>query len=351
MKRWAMFAAVFLFVSPALAAGPGEDVAESFARPALAAFVQASAGLAGTANRLCETPDAPTLGAARAAFRDTVRAFGRIMVLRFGPLVADNRLERIFFWPDPRGAALRQVQGALADKDASLTDPAALAGKSVALQGLPALDVLLFGTGAEELGSVPGGFRCRFASAIATGIGLHAQEIAGGWAGERPFAASFAAPAPNRDPYRTLNEVNAEIVKALVTVVQFVRAAELEPPFGADVASANGKRAPLWRSEASFTLVAAQLEGARDLLVAAGYENTLPEDMRWLPGQIRFQMDNARRALERVGLPPEEAFTAQPDRDRIAYAKIALDGAGHDLSEKLSAALGLSVGFNALDGD
>src|SRR3546814_4200550 len=65
--------------------------------------------------------------------------------LRFGPLVAANRYERIYFWPDPRGITLRQVQGLLGQADGSMPDAAGLATQSVALQGLPALEYVLYG--------------------------------------------------------------------------------------------------------------------------------------------------------------------------------------------------------------
>ncbi len=351
MRLPVLFAcAALLFAGPALAEGPGADVADAFARPAVEAFEDASVRLALAASGLCAAPGAQTLAATRTLFGETARAFGRIAVLRFGPLAADSRFERLFFWPDPRGIALRQVQAALAAGDESLGDAAALPGKSAALQGLPALEFALFGAGADELASAPAGLRCRFAAAIAANIAFMAGAVADGWAADTPFARTFAAPQPDGEPYRSAAEVDGEIVKALTTIVQFVRAAELLPPLGASEDKANGRRAPLWRSNLTFVLVAAQIEGARDLLLAAGYAGRLGS-AGWLPDQIRFGLDAARRALEQVETPAENAFAAPADRGRIGFADIALDGVGHDVSEKLSAALGLTMGFNALDGD
>jgi predicted lipoprotein len=344
-------AAFVLLASPALADGSGARVAEGFARPALLDLENAAIKLTVATQGLCAVPGAATLASARSLFGETARAFGRASVLRFGPLAADNRFERMFFWPDPRGIALKQVQAALAEKDEALADVTALAGKSVALQGLPALEFALFGTGAHELVSAPAGFRCRFAAAVAANIAFVAGEAVAGWRADTPFAASFTDPQPGGEPYRSAAEVDGEIVKALTTVLQFVRAAELQPALGDDVAGANGRRAPLWRSDATFGLVTAQIAGARDLLLAAGYAETLPADRNWLPGQVRFGLDAARRGLEQIVSPAEKAFADPADRGRIEFADTALDGAGHDVSEKLSAALGLTMGFNALDGD
>ena len=54
-----------------------------------------------------------------------------------------TRLERILFWPDRKSIGLKQVQAALAAKDTSITDAGKLKGKSVAVQGLGALEFLL----------------------------------------------------------------------------------------------------------------------------------------------------------------------------------------------------------------
>lgn len=343
-------AALALLASPALA-GSGANVADDFARPALADFENAAIRLTLATQGLCAVPGAATLAAARSLFGEAARAFGRASVLRFGPLAAEDRFEKLFFWPDPRGIALKQVQAALAQKDEALADVAALAGKSVALQGLPALEFALFGTGSHELVSAPAGFRCRFAAAVAANIAFVAGEAVAGWRADTAFATSFTDPQPGGEPYRSAAEVDGEIVKALTTALQFIRAAELQPPLGDDIAGANGRLAPLWRSDATFGLVTAQIAGARDLLLAAGYAETLPADANWLPGQVRFGLDAARRGLEQIAAPAEKAFADAADRGRIEFADVALDGAGHDISEKLSAALGLTMGFNALDGD
>ncbi len=338
-------------LAPAAAARPGENVAENFARPALRWLMDESTKLAVAAQGLCAAPGPETLRATRLLFGETVRAFGRASVLRFGPLSAENRFERLFFWPDPQGAALQQVQDALASEDPGLADVGVLASKSAALQGFPALEFALFGTGSDELAKAPAGYRCRFTAAVAGNIGFRAVEAEMGWERTTPFAQSFEAPAPDREPYRSADEVNSEIVKALAAAIRFIRAAELQPPLGATTAEADGKRAPLWRSNLSFLLITAQIEGIRDMLLAAGFADMLPASQNRIPGQLRFGLDAARRALEQVDAAPELAFKSEEDRGRIGFANLALDGVGDDIAKRLSPALGLAIDFNGLVGD
>jgi len=329
--------------------GVGSRVSTAFVAPTVEALSTASERLDADIAGLCAAPDEAALKTARAAFGIVVADWGRASVLRFGPLVSDNRFERLFFWPDPRGIALKQVQGLLAEKD-----PQAIAGgvsgKSAALQGLPALEFALFGTGAEAL-ATGDTYRCEFASAIARNIAGLAADIRDGWSPDMPFAKSFATPAPDGEPYRSEAEVHGEIVKALSTALQFVRAAELLPPLGEEAKKANGRRAPFWRSRLTVPLISAQAAGVLDLLEAAGYEETLPEDSRYIAGSIRFELSNAVRVLGQVQADPEGAFSSEPDRGRFVFAELALHHASELITRDLAAALGLTMGFNALDGD
>jgi len=327
----------------------GARVAEFYARPAAQAFTAAARETARLTGNLCAAPGSENLAAARAAFAGLVPAWSRLSVLRFGPLQAENRFERLFFWPDPRGVIVRQVEALLAGKDEAALAPGALGTRSVAVQGLPALEFVLHGTGAGALEAVAASYRCRYALAVAGNIADIAATVEAGWDEAAPFPADFAAPAAGNALYRSQREVAGEIVKALGTALQFTRNAELLPPLGETPDKARGKRAPLWRSDLTFALVAARIEAAIELLDAAGFADD--PQARGAVETMRFDLSHAAEALRAVTTPAESAFTPGEDRERIRYATVALNAANATLGEKLSAALGLTMGFNALDGD
>src|SRR5690606_20934891 len=111
---------------------------------------------------LCDEPSELRLEAVRGQFSSAVVAWSRVELYRLGPLMSGNRNDKILFWPDRKGIALKQVQAVLAGPDLDAADPVKLAGKSVAVQGLGALEFLLFGTGAEQLATAEGAFRCHY---------------------------------------------------------------------------------------------------------------------------------------------------------------------------------------------
>ena len=344
--------ALSMLVSPVRAEPWADDlgavVAERVARPFVERFRITATEQVAAVDALCERPDPASLQAVREAFASSLEAFGAVSVLRFGPLTSDNRLERLSLWPDARGAAVRQVEALLAEPEAPVGD---LAGRSVALQGLPALEFALFGTDAAVLATPQGAHRCDFAQAVSARIAITADEIAAAWADGTPFARAFVDPSNDTDPFRSQAEVAAELVKAIGTAIQFARDAQIVPALGDDPAKANGRRAPFWRSDLTFTLIAAELEAANVLLAAAGFEEALPVDAGSNVASVAFDLHHAAQAVARIETPAQEAFAEPKDRETLRYATVALKNAQRILNEKVTADLGLRTGFNALDGD
>jgi predicted lipoprotein len=86
-------------------------------RPGYRTF-QASAGaLAETTAAFCKAPSEAGRKAVDDAFRQAVTDWGHIEIVRIGPVIDDNRFERILFYPDRKGTGLKQVQALLQKQD------------------------------------------------------------------------------------------------------------------------------------------------------------------------------------------------------------------------------------------
>ena len=201
-------------------------------RPGYAALADAAGALQGKVETLCQQPSTATLKEAKAAFASTVAAWSKVEIIRFGPVIQDHRFERLFFWPDPKGLGLRQIQEALTKHDATVTDPDQLAGKSVALQGLPALEYLLYG----EDGDLPKedrAFRCSFGLAVATNVDRIAKQVVEGWGEGSAFEKAFLNPAADNSYYHAPKEVTLDLFKTFSTGIELVRDQKLGKPLGA----------------------------------------------------------------------------------------------------------------------
>ena len=320
-------------------------------RPGVIGFAREASGLASTMGLLCAAPSATALDIAEGQFRQTALAYGRIELLRLGPLMEENRAERLLFWPDRRGIALRQVQAILAEGDETATDPAALRDKSVALQGLVALEYVLFGTDATTLEAEEGDFRCRFGLAIASNIAMVGQELATGWYRPDGVAQHLLLPSPDNVDYRSQTEATEALVGLLAHGLEAVRDTRINPFIASDGGEANPKLALFWRSGLSVDMLRANIHGLRDLFTISGVGLAVGPEHQGLANSIEFEFRNADRALDLVSLPLEQAVRDPGQAQALDYLVIVTSSLQDMIGEQLSAALGLSVGFSSLDGD
>ena len=348
-----------------LAAGPAQAADEAaFAtiaeravinviRPGYDRLAATSATMTETMSALCGDPAPVTLTAARSRFGDLVRDWSAVELIRFGPVRDENRFERIFFWPDRKGIGLRQVQAALAERDTALLDPAALAARSVAMQGLGALEFALFGDGAETLAATSPDeqYRCRFGSTVARTIAGNAADIAAAWRSEDGFARLMREPGDDNPVFRTSEEVLRQLIGAMTQQLEFVRDTKLTSALGTTPAEAKPQRVPFWRSGLALPAMRANIESVRGLFNRAEMTSALNAETRWIAEQFDFEIGNAVGALGRVGRPFVEAAVLPESHELMLFSRVPMAAAQQLLSTGYAGATGLTLGFNALDGD
>ncbi|MEO0498579.1 MAG: imelysin family protein [Pseudomonadota bacterium] len=324
-----------------------------YIRPAFTDFQDQATRTRDRISNLCNAPDQLALNQVRHEFAELVPAWSKIEILRFGPLVKDNRFERLHFWPDRRGRALKQVQAALAANDPSVTNAQSLSGKSVAVQGLGALEYLLYGTGSEALTTknIEGQHRCIFARAVASNVTNIGRELRTDWADEDGFSAALIRFGPNNARFRNAREVAVQMFGTVVDGLDWVKDAKLKPVIGDTAEKAKPKRASFWRSEQTTRAIAANLDGLRTYLLAADLLAMLPESERYYAQSVAFEFANANRALSQIEKAPLEAFTNEADRGKLTYTIIVVDSLRDIMAGVVGPALGVQSGFSVLDGD
>ena len=333
------------------------DAVEHFVLPRYALLAEKADAEDTALNDLCWQADNERLEAAREGFRALVLAWSGVEMFRFGPVRDGNRFERLFFWPDPRGRGLKQVQGLLASRDATATDPDSLRGKSVAVQGLVALEFVLFGTGSDVLAdkdAADRSHRCGYGAAIAGAIAGTARELSDAWRGPTGYAALMLEAGEENPIYRSHGEVVQELVKSCREMVQMDQQLKLAFTIGETLQDAKPKLAPFWRSNMTIASIRANLASVVSLCGAEGLGAALPKDSDWQAGSLAFEIRNADSTLAKVaedGTPWEDLVTEPKNHDLLAYARIPLGGAAELLEHGYPDALGLITGFNSLDGD
>jgi predicted lipoprotein len=319
--------------------------------PGYALFADAAAKLDESVRGLCEAPSEATLEAARAAFHDAMDAWMGVQFIRFGPIEQDNRVFRIQYWPEQKNAIGRQLAALLAVAGKSPPTAESLAEQSVAVQGLPALERLLFGDRAAAAESPAA---CAVAAAASGNVDAMAAAVSREWQDE--FARVIEQPGPDNALYRSQQEVTRDLFKTLIGCLEAIARLKLGPVLGAATGEAHPKRAESWRRARSLRNIALNLAALRAL-----YEGTddhgFAAAARAQPGgeevarSIEDGFAQSFAAAGRVTVPLAEAASREDMAIHLNYLMLEVEQIREHITGQLGPLLGISLGFNALDGD
>jgi len=342
-------------VPSALAAVKASDViqraVDGFVRPAYAGLSDHASKLTDAMHTLCKRPSQAGLDAARAEFSAVVDAWSVAEIIRFGPIAEENRLERMLFWPDRKSIGLRQVQAALAGKDPAAADPAQLATKSVALQGLGALEFVLHGDGAEQLAGKNDSYRCAYGAAIADNVETIADDVSAAWNKPDGFASLWANPGPQNALYRNGAEAVTELVGVSINELEMVRDVRLKGFLGSSPEADKPKQAIYWRSQNTTASLAGNLSGIDALFEVSKLGDALPADAQWIAESIHIQLTNGVATAKSVNGPIDKALADPALRDKLDHFALITSSLSTLIGTRLTAEFGLTAGFSSLDGD
>jgi predicted lipoprotein len=329
------------------------DALQNYIRPGYAALADDAAALADSTKALCAEPSDASLKKARENFAQTVEAWSEIEPVRFGPVLKEHRYERLFYWPDPKGLGARQIREVITKRDDSVKDPATLMTKSVALQGLPALEYLLYGDGAADLtkrGS-DGVFRCAFTNSVASNVAAISKQVFDGWGDGAAFVKAYLAPGPDNPTYHTPKEVTLDLFKTFSAGIESVRDQKLAKMLGSKTEEAKPGLAPFARSDLTFKTIADNLVGVRDLFLKGGFAQVVHQESAGVEDSIAFDLDHATDVLRGLKESVAEVVHNEDDRAKLEALRVSLKSAAQTAGDMISKGAGLSFGFNAMDGD
>ena len=319
-------------------------------RPGFAAYAAETAKLVERATNDCGVSD-ERLEVLRAQFKTVVLAWSRIELYRIGPLTLDNRSDKILFWPDRKGIALKQVQAILAGPDWDAFDAGTLKDKSVAVQGLGALEYVLFGTGSEQLETIESDFRCNYALAIATLLSGTATQMSAEWNDESGISARLIRPTPDDIDFRSEDEVKQALVGLLAHGVEAIRDQRILPFLGRKGEKAKPKSALFWRSSMTIGSILANFEGLRALFDASELSAYVPTEDARIGDEAVTEFAKVATSGAVITDPVEQGLGDPGQLKALQDIVVSSQQLGTLLGEELPAALGLSVGFSSLDGD
>jgi uncharacterized protein len=354
-SRWFALVALLLLASPAAAQAPAPDYATTALSvvdrwyipraETLAAAFDAQAAAWRTACAAGSFDIEPV----RAAYQSAADAGAAVEHAGFGPLGAAQRPDRIAFFPDRRNVVARGVGELLSRAAKGPLTPQSVAGTSVAAQGLPALARLLYDEALlKSFAADParGRARCAVGIAIAENLAGIAREALAEWrapdGAREKLAAGQGMPPAFADPRQAVARMVTDVATGLQRIADLkLKRFMMASADKAIPALAEGTRAG--RAGRNLGQAAAGIASEAEALAAGA------------PELARSRVDRtfSRFAAAFAALPQDVgAMAADPARRSALLDAIAtLRAAQSANATELAPALGVQLGFNALDGD
>ncbi|MFB2531897.1 imelysin family protein [Paracoccus sp. p3-h83] len=324
-----LLSGLVIATSPALAQTPDDEVTDRAITqvivPQVQAFAKAATALSRASGDSCDP------ARLRAPFDQAFDAWMAVQHLDLAPMQTDGRAQAINPWPDPKGR-LAPTQDALIEaSDPVVTDPAAFAHLPVAARGFPAIERLLLGA------PMPEGYRCSLLQATAADLAAQAQAIDTDWT--EGFAADLIAPGPDK-PFLTQAEVRQALLTQLVIGLDRLGDHRLGRPLGS-FHKPRPDRAEAIASGRSLRNIRQALTGLRSLATALAPDAP----------QTAAAFDRAERLADTLNDPVLAGVATPQGRLRVEILQQAIHAARDAAMSEMASQLGVTLGFNAADGD
>ncbi|MEM7461135.1 MAG: imelysin family protein [Pseudomonadota bacterium] len=324
---------------------------ENYIQPAYLNLEAATKSFNSTADLLCEKPATQNLEAVRSAFRDVAYAWSQIEWLRVGPVMDQNRLERILYYPDRKSIGLRQVQRALAKEEPSVVSVETLSKKSVAMQGLGAADFLLSGTGNEVLVEEAQSHRCNYLAAIAENLHVLSTEISSQWSSGQPLAEAWLLPNQDNLLFRDDLEAKNFLIGTLIHGLEAIKDVRIGAFLRESAERDRPKSALFWRSALTMHTIAGNLAGMQKYYEDSELYKLLPEENAYLNDEFLFEMKNLIEVAGSLDMPISNLLEEEAARGKLAFLQLSVGFLVTKLDGPFASAAGLAAGFSFGDGD
>ncbi|MBT0958503.1 imelysin family protein [Alphaproteobacteria bacterium KMM 3653] len=309
-----------------------DEVIDSHILPGYAGFAAATAALSQSAAQDCTAP------ALQPAYHAAFDAWMGVSHITLGPIEEGGLRQQIAFWPDAKNSTGRHLGALLAAEDSAVDRPESFAEVSIAARGLFALERMLYE--ADLNGYAAGSYPCHLVQAISADLAASGQSLTEGWESEHAETLRSAGAAGN-NTYLSEREALQALYTALLTGLEFDKDARLAQPLGS-FERPRPRRAEARRSGRSLRNVTLSLTALRDLAEHLTQGQS---------PQTRAAFDRAITAAEKLDDPVFEGVNDPSSRLKVEILQQSIASVSEAIQIEIGPLLGVSAGFNALDGD
>ena len=325
-------------------------VTDEFVIPAYRALVQAAEAQEKAWTAFAVQREAGDFASLRASYTALADSWAKAQLIKTGPVTLFLRYDRFAYWPEARNATQRALDQLLASKNPKDLTADSLAHDSVAGQGLTALERLLYdGDNPEKRLKAPGAdgvWRTQVGVAIAHNLATISREVLADWTAPNGVRAAIATNKGWKSLFADAPEAARLLLTDLVAAFKLMHDVKLLPVLGANAGVAKPKSAEAWRSgrpsrDLKLNLAAAkEWEGAFAAVATPAHR-----------AKLDTLFANAAKAVDAMPADMGEAAADPKRRGRVDAARVAIKAVQTEIAATLPGDVGVTLGFNSLDGD
>lgn len=286
----------------------------------------------------------------RAAYNTACDAWANAQLIKTGPITLFLRYDRFAYWPEARNATARALDQLLASGKPADLAADSLAHDSVAGQGLTALERLLYDgdnpAAALKAPGKDGAWRTQVGLGIARNLAAISRDVLKDWTAPDGVRAAIAANKGWKNLFADGAEAARLLLTDLVAGFKLIHDVKLLPVLGANLAAAKPRSAEAWRSGRT------QRDIKLNLTSAQAMEKVFAATA---PAAHRTKIDGLfATAIKAVDAAPADLGDAAADPKRrplVDAARVAIKAVQTEIAATLPGDVGVTLGFNSLDGD
>lgn len=268
--------------------------------------------------------------------RATWQAWAPLDAYQFGPIIQRGAVLSVGFWPDKKDYVGRGLRALLNQHPEALRAPQTIAQHSAAVQGLPAIERLLF----DDMPACP----------AVIGISAHLQIMADtlytDWFQDGGWADMAREAGPDNPVYLSADEFTKTLYTAIDFELTRIADARLGRPLGT-FDTPRPAQAEAWRAGLSLDIINAQLEGIETLLVRGFAGAVFNPHLNWVQNVI----DDTQDRVASISAPLDVAVADPSTRIRVEGLQTKIRFLQLQFAEDIGPGLGVDTGFTAADGD
>jgi predicted lipoprotein len=276
-------------------------------------------------------------------FKELYIDWAAVQPINFGPITYLKRQVRMQYWPDKHNVGGKQLRQLLLNQNTITLE--ALQKKSVAIQGLPALERLLFSTKSLTQEN------CGLAYRISENIKSIAQETVDGWT-QSPalFMNDFSSKNYHYGTYSSASEITSVIAKSITHSLALIEQEKLKATIKNDNKKSNPRKLEAWRSGISSKLIHANLTTVENMYLSVFSNQLIPKNSE-LDKRIRNEITFIKLSTSALETTLREALTSNKNEIEFITWKGEIKNLQRLIHQAFHKELGLTFSFNSLDGD